>query len=251
MLCLQGDTMQLSLWLVTSSLAAVLGMEQLEDGVCRAPNGKDGFPGIPGLDGRPGQKGDVGEPGRSAPRTGIRGPKGDKGESGLPGIPGNQGYHGPPGLPGMPGMPGLKGAKGNAGSFQQQQHPAFSASRTMSLFRGTTVVFNNIITNEENSYSPQTGEFTCSIPGIYYFAYQVVSNGDLCLSITKNAERVVSFCDNNSRNILQVNSGSSVLSLAMGDRVSVNTIPTKGNLIYHGSEADSVFSGFMLYPQTG
>uniref|UniRef100_A0A8V0YYT4 Complement C1q subcomponent subunit A n=1 Tax=Gallus gallus TaxID=9031 RepID=A0A8V0YYT4_CHICK len=225
--------MQLSLWLVTSSLAAVLGMEQLEDGVCRAPNGKDGFPGIPGLDGRPGQKGDVGEPGRSAPRTGIRGPKGDKG------------------LPGMPGMPGLKGAKGNAGSFQQQQHPAFSASRTMSLFRGTTVVFNNIITNEENSYSPQTGEFTCSIPGIYYFAYQVVSNGDLCLSITKNAERVVSFCDNNSRNILQVNSGSSVLSLAMGDRVSVNTIPTKGNLIYHGSEADSVFSGFMLYPQTG
>jgi len=151
----------------------------------------------------------------------------------------------------MPGMPGLKGAKGNAGSFQQQQHPAFSASRTMSLFRGTTVVFNNIITNEENSYSPQTGEFTCSIPGIYYFAYQVVSNGDLCLSITKNAERVVSFCDNNSRNILQVNSGSSVLSLAMGDRVSVNTIPTKGNLIYHGSEADSVFSGFMLYPQTG
>lgn len=67
MLCLQGDTMQLSLWLVTSSLAAVLGMEQLEDGVCRAPNGKDGFPGIPGLDGRPGQKGDVGEPGKGEP----------------------------------------------------------------------------------------------------------------------------------------------------------------------------------------
>ncbi|XP_015738313.1 complement C1q subcomponent subunit A isoform X2 [Coturnix japonica] len=246
----EGDMMQLSLWLVTSSLAAVLGMEVLEDGVCRAPNGKDGFPGIPGLNGRPGQKGDVGEPGKSAPRTGIRGPKGDKGESGLPGIPGNQGYHGPPGPPGLPGMPGLKGAKGKAGSFQQQQHPAFSASRMMPSFHGTTVVFDNIITNEEGSYSPQTGVFTCSIPGIYYFAYQVISNGDLCLSITKNMERVVSFCDNNSRNILQVNSGSSVLSLAMGDQVSVNTIPTKGN-IYQGSEADSVFSGFLLYPQTG
>ncbi|XP_003212400.1 complement C1q subcomponent subunit A [Meleagris gallopavo] len=243
--------MQLSLWLVTSFLAAVLGMETLEDDVCRAPNGKDGFPGIPGLDGRPGQKGDVGEPGKSAPRTGIQGPKGDKGESGPPGIPGNQGYHGPPGPPGLPGKPGLKGAKGNAGSFQQQQHPAFSASRMMPPFRGTTVVFDNIITNEENSYSPQTGEFTCSIPGIYYFAYQVISNGDLCLSITKNSERVVSFCDNNSRNILQVNSGSSVLSLAAGDRVSVNTIPTKGNLIYRGTEADSVFSGFMLYPHSG
>lgn len=67
MLCLQGDAMQLSLWLVTSFLAAVLGMEMLEDDVCRAPNGKDGFPGIPGLDGRPGQKGDVGEPGKGEP----------------------------------------------------------------------------------------------------------------------------------------------------------------------------------------
>ncbi|XP_021273399.1 complement C1q subcomponent subunit A isoform X2 [Numida meleagris] len=243
--------MRLSLWLVTSTLAAVLGMEALEDVVCRAPNGKDGFPGIPGLDGRPGQKGDVGEPGKSAPRTGIRGLKGDKGESGPAGIPGNQGYHGPPGPPGLPGEPGLKGAKGNAGSFQRQPHPAFSASRLSPRYRGTTVLFDNVITNEQGSYSPQTGEFICSIPGIYYFAYQVISNGDLCLSITKNSMRVVSFCDNNSRNILQVNSGSTVLSLAVNDRVSVNTVPTKGNMIYHGTEADSVFSGFMLFPHTG
>lgn len=59
--------MQSRLWLAASILAAVLGMALLEDGVCRAPDGKDGFPGVPGLDGRPGQKGDMGEPGKGEP----------------------------------------------------------------------------------------------------------------------------------------------------------------------------------------
>ncbi|KAM6046448.1 complement C1q subcomponent subunit A isoform 1-T1 [Chlamydotis macqueenii] len=243
--------MQPRLWLVTSILAAVLGMALLQDSVCRAPNGKDGFPGIPGLDGRPGQKGDVGEPGKSAQRTGIRGVKGDAGELGTPGMPGNQGYHGLPGPPGLPGQPGPKGAKGKAGNILEQPSPAFSASRRSPPSMGKTVVFDNIITNQESSYSPQTGEFTCRVPGLYYFAYQVVSSGDLCLSITKNREQVVSFCDHNSRNLLQVNSGSSVLSLAMGDKVSVTTNSAAGSKIYSGSEADSVFSGFMLFPQMG
>ncbi|NXN32004.1 C1QA protein, partial [Nycticryphes semicollaris] len=243
--------MQTGLWLATSTLAALLGLVLPEDGLCWAPAGKDGFPGIPGLDGRPGQKGDMGEPGKSVLRTGIRGPKGDAGEPGLPGIPGKQGYHGPHGPPGLPGKPGLKGHKGKAGNILEQPRPAFSASRRSPPSMGRTVVFDNIITNEENSYSSETGEFTCRIPGLYYFAYQVVSNGDLCLSITKNTEPVVSFCDYNSRKLLQVNSGSSVLSLAVGDRVSLSTDPSRGSMIYSGSEADSVFSGFMLFPQTG
>ncbi|KFV01054.1 Complement C1q subcomponent subunit A, partial [Tauraco erythrolophus] len=235
--------------LVTSTLAAVLGMALPEDGMCRAPDGKDGFPGIPGLDGRPGQKGDVGEPGKSAQRIGIKGLKGDAGDPGPPGVPGNRGYHGLPGFPGPPGQLGPKGYKGVAGNILEQPRPAFSASRSSPPSMGRTVVFDNIIINQETSYNPQTGEFTCRVPGLYYFAYQVVSSGDLCLSITKNREHVVTFCDNNSREILQVNSGSSVLSLAVGDRVSVSTDPAKGSAIYSGSEADSVFSGFMLFPE--
>ncbi|NXS54538.1 C1QA protein, partial [Brachypteracias leptosomus] len=241
--------MQPRLWLVTSTLAAVLGMVLLEDGVCRAPDGRDGFPGVPGLDGRPGQKGDVGEPGKSAPRMGIKGFKGDAGEPGLPGTPGSMGPPGLPGVSGPPGPQGEKGVKGPAGNMQKQPRPAFSASLESPPSKGRTVVFSNIITNEESSYNPQTGQFTCRIPGIYYFAYQVVSSGDLCLSITKNSESVVSFCDHNSRKLPQVNSGSSVLSLAVGDQVSVSTDPDKGSMIYSSSEADSVFSGFMLFPQ--
>ncbi|KFP87507.1 Complement C1q subcomponent subunit A, partial [Acanthisitta chloris] len=234
--------------LVTTTWAAVLGMALLEE-VCRAPDGKDGLPGVPGLDGIPGQKGDMGEPGKAAPRTGIQGPKGDLGSPGLPGLPGPRGPLGSRGPPGIPGTPGPKGKKGEGGDILKQPRPAFSASRRSPPSRGSTVVFDKIITNQENSYNPETGEFTCQTPGLYYFAYQVVSNGNLCLGITKNKERVVNFCDNNSRGILQVNSGSSVLSLAQDDKVALTTDPVHGNMIYSGSEADSVFSGFMLFPK--
>ncbi|NXT65398.1 C1QA protein, partial [Chaetops frenatus] len=241
--------MQARFLLAASTLAAVLGMALLEDGVCKAPDGKNGSPGIPGRDGRPGQKGDAGEPGRPALSTSTRGHKGDAGEPGSPGFPG---MRGPPGLPGplgMAGPPGPAGPKGRAGDILEHPRPAFSASRLSPPRTGTTVVFDRIITNQENSYSPQTGKFTCRIPGLYYFAFQVVSSGDLCLSITKNGLGLVSFCDNNSHGILQVNSGSSVLSLAEGDHVSLTTDPARGSSIYSGSEADSVFSGFLVSPE--
>lgn len=241
--------MQPRFLLAASTLAAVLGMALLEDGVCKAPDGKNGSPGVPGRDGRPGQKGDTGEPGRPGVRTSAKGPKGDAGEPGHPGLPGMRGPPGSLGPTGMAGLPGPPGQKGRAGDVLAHSRPAFSASRLSPPRAGTTVVFDRIITNQENSYSPQTGKFTCRMPGLYYFTYQVVSSGDLCLSITKNGLRVVSFCDNNSHGILQVNSGSSVLSLAVGDQVSLTTDPARGSSIYSGSEADSVFSGFLVSPE--
>ncbi|NWV72704.1 C1QA protein, partial [Dasyornis broadbenti] len=239
--------MQPGFWLAAGTLAAVLGMALLEDGVCKAPDGKNGSPGAPGRDGRPGQKGDMGEPGRAVLSMSTKGPKGDEGEPGVPGLPGPPGRPGMPGAPGLPGQPGPQGPKGRAGNISEHPRPAFSASRLAPPRSGTTVVFDRVITNQENSYSPQTGKFTCHIPGLYYFAYQVVSSGDLCLSITKNGLRVVSFCDNNSNAILQVNSGSSVLSLAVGDQVALTT--AQGSSIYSGTEADSVFSGFLVSPE--
>ncbi|KAF4790975.1 Complement C1q subcomponent subunit A [Turdus rufiventris] len=240
--------MQPGFLLAASTLAAVLGMALLQEEVCKAPDGKNGSPGVPGRDGRPGQKGDRGEPGTAGLSTGNKGARGDEGDPGFPGPPGMQGLRGPPGPPGLPGLPGPPGQKGTAGEGLAHPRPAFSASRLNPPRAGTTVVFDKIITNQENSYSPQTGKFTCSTPGLYYFSFQVVSSGDLCLSITKNGQRVVSFCDNNSRGILQVNSGSSVLSLAGGDQVSLST--TQASSIYSGSEVDSVFSGFLVSPDT-
>ncbi|NXO30334.1 C1QA protein, partial [Cisticola juncidis] len=241
--------MQPGFLLAASALAAVLGMALLEEGVCKAPDGKNGSPGAPGRPGRPGQKGDMGEPGRSGLSMSIGGPEGDTGEPGYPGPPGMRGPPGMPGPPGLPGLPGPPGQKGKAGQASEQPRPAFSASRLSPPRSGSTVVFDRVITNQENSYNPRTGKFTCSIPGLYYFAFQVVSSGDLCLSIAKNALSVVSFCDSNSLGILQVNSGSSVLSLAVGDQVSLTTDPARGSSIYSGSDADSVFSGFLVSPE--
>ncbi|NWH89282.1 C1QA protein, partial [Aegithalos caudatus] len=235
--------------LAASTLAAVLGMALLEEGVCKAPDGKNGSPGLPGRDGRPGQKGEDGEPGRPGLSMNTRGPRGDEGEPGAPGFPGMRGPPGFPGPTGLAGVPGPAGQKGRAGDVLEQPRPAFSASRLSPPRTGTTVVFDRVITNQEDSYSPQTGKFTCSVPGLYYFTFQVVSSGDLCLSIAKNGRSVLSFCDNNSQGILQVNSGSSVLSLARGDQVSLTTDPARGSSIYSGSEADSVFSGFLVSPE--
>uniref|UniRef100_A0A8C3XB94 Complement C1q subcomponent subunit A n=1 Tax=Cyanoderma ruficeps TaxID=181631 RepID=A0A8C3XB94_9PASS len=242
--------MQPGLLLAATTLAAVLGMALLEDEVCKAPDGKNGSPGLPGRPGRPGQKGEPGEPGRPGLSVNIRGPRGADGDPGSPGFPGTTGPPGAPGLPGRRGMPGPPGQKGSAVTVLGQPRPAFSASRLSPPRSGTTVVFDRVITNQESSYNPQTGKFTCKTPGLYYFAFQVVSSGDLCLAIAKNGLRVVSFCDNNSQGILQVNSGSSVLSLAQGDQVSLTTDPAQSSSIYSGPEADSVFSGFLVSPET-
>ncbi|XP_073173166.1 uncharacterized protein [Lepidochelys kempii] len=237
-------------WLAASTLAMILGMAVPQENVCRALNGKDGYPGVPGLNGRPGQKGDRGEPGLPGRRSGIQGPKGDEGEPGSPGMPGNQGYRGPNGSPGLPGQPGRKGAKGKAGNIKDQPRPAFSASRKNPPTHRNVVVFDNLITDQDSTYSTQTGQFTCRVPGVYYFAFQVISSGNLCLSLALNGEKKLGFCDSNSRGVLQVNSGSGVLRLAPNDRVWLESDPRQGNRVYDGTEANSVFSGFLLFPDT-
>ncbi|XP_039768061.1 complement C1q subcomponent subunit A [Ornithorhynchus anatinus] len=238
-------------WLA-AGLVALLLESALPQEVCRAPNGQSGIVGAPGLNGRPGQKGDQGEPGFAGIRTGIQGPKGDQGENGLPGKPGNHGYRGPDGPPGPPGNPGRKGIKGEQGTVRQHSRPAFSAARMKPLLSsGNVVIFNRIITNEESRYNSRTGRFTCNVPGFYYFTFQVVSNGDLCLFIMSlkagRSKSTLGFCDSNGRRIHQVNSGSLVLELGLNDQVWLETDPEK-NKIYTGDEADSVFSGFLLFP---
>lgn len=129
-----------------------------------------------------------------------------------------------------------------------QARAAFSASRQSPEPNGNVVVFDHIITNQDNGYSGQRGVFTCKDPGYYFFSFQVVSAGNLCLSLVHKDTKVATFCDDNSDGLPQVNSGSSVLNLAAGDTVWLESDPTAGNKVYEGTEADSVFSGFLLFP---
>ncbi|XP_052491704.1 complement C1q subcomponent subunit A isoform X1 [Budorcas taxicolor] len=236
-------------WLVISVLAISLASSVTQD-VCRAPDGINGNAGIPGRPGRPGLKGEQGEPGAPAIQTGIRGLKGDQGDPGPPGNPGRMGYPGPSGPMGPPGLPGLKGTKGTPGNIKDQPRPAFSAVRPNPLTRDNVVVFGEVITNQENVYQSNTGRFRCSVPGYYYFTFQVVSQWDICLSIRSSRRdqiQPLGFCDFNSKGLLQVVSGSTVLHLQRGDQVWIEKDVSKGR-IYHGQEADSIFSGFLIFP---
>lgn len=150
---------------------------------------------------------------------------------------------------GPPGPVGDRGLKGQVGNVQDQPKTAFSASRKDPSpgLSPKTVVFDHSITNQDNAYSTQTGKFTCRVPGYYYFTFQVVSKGSLCLDLMQRDSAVATFCDQ-SQGLLQVNSGGSVLQLAQGDQVWLDSDPPGGASVYKGSEADSVFSGFLLFP---
>uniref|UniRef100_A0A8C5RKX0 Complement C1q A chain n=1 Tax=Laticauda laticaudata TaxID=8630 RepID=A0A8C5RKX0_LATLA len=210
-----------------------------------ASDGRDGHPGAPGRNGRPGQKGDLGAPGKIkkmtpaplnfAPVGGS--PPGTAGQSRFP----------RPGWP--PREQGDHGPKAQVGNLQDQPKTAFSASRKNPSpgVSPKTVVFDHSITNQDNTYSTQTGKFTCRVPGYYYFTFQVVSKGSLCLDLMHRDRAVATFCDQ-SQGLLQVNSGGSVLNLAPGDQVWLDSNPPGAANIYAGTEADSVFSGFLLFP---
>lgn len=147
----------------------------------------------------------------------------------------------------------MKGTKGNPGNINNQPRPAFSAVRRNPPMNGNVVVFDTVITNEENRYQSYSGRFICEVPGYYYFIFQVVSKWDICLSIMSirrgQIPRSLGFCDNNSKGHFQVVSGSTVLQLQQGDQVWIEKDPVKGR-IYQGSEADSVFSGFLIFPSS-
>lgn len=242
--------METSTWLLLCVLATSLS-SGVTQGVCRAPDGKDGAAGKPGRPGRPGLKGERGAPGAPGMRTGIRGLKGDPGEPGPPGSPGKVGFPGPSGPPGDRGPQGSRGPRGNPGNIRDQPRPAFSAVRRNPPSGGNVVIFDTVITNQEEPYQNHSGRFVCAVPGFYYFTFQVVSKWDLCLYVVSasrgQTRRSVGFCDTNSRGIFQVVSGGTALELQRGDQVWIEKDPAQGR-IYQGTEADSVFSGFLIFP---
>lgn len=141
--------------------------------------------------------------------------------------------------------------KGTPGNIRDQPRPAFSAVRRNSPRSSSTVVlFDTVITNQEGPYRSDTGHFHCTVPGFYYFSFQVVATGDTCLSIVSSSRgqqrNSPGFCDTSNRGLFQI-SGGTTLQLQQGDEVWIEKDRSKGN-IYQGSEVDSVFSGFLIFP---
>ncbi|XP_077631790.1 complement C1q subcomponent subunit C [Crocuta crocuta] len=213
---------------------------------CYGIPGMPGLPGAPGKDGHDGLPGPKGEPGIPAV-PGTRGPKGQKGEPGTPGHPGKNGPMGTPGSPGIPGLMGPPGEPGEEGRYKQKHQSVFTVTRQTSQYpaSNSVVKFNVAITNPQGDYDTSTGKFTCKVPGLYYFVYHTSQTANLCLQLYRSDVKVTTFCDHLS-NSKQVTSGGVLLKLQVGEKVWLAVNDYNGMVGTEGS--DSVFSGFLLFP---
>ncbi|XP_078509548.1 complement C1q tumor necrosis factor-related protein 2 [Lissotriton helveticus] len=210
------------------------------------PDGKDGEKGEPGEDGTPGRAGNPGKPGAKgkAGAIGRAGPRGTKGMQGDPGKDGAAGKKGPQGKPGETGMPGpckcgVKKAKS-----------AFSVAVTKSYPKERLpITFDKVLMNEGGHYNVSSGKYVCSIPGIYYFTYDItLANKHLAIGLVHNGQYRIKTFDANTGNH-DVASGSTILLLKRRDEVWLQIFYSEQNgLFYDPYWTDSLFTGFLIYP---
>ncbi|XP_042366605.1 complement C1q and tumor necrosis factor-related protein 9A [Plectropomus leopardus] len=237
----------------------------------RGPPGKMGPQGVQGPTGLKGNTGDFGPPGPQGPKgdVGPLGPEGPKGEIGLRGDRGIQGPLGPPGRPGLKGEIGVPGHKGNIGYRGERgtrgekgdkgekgdavviSKSAFSVGLTAQSklpAPNAPIRFDKIIYNSQNHYDPQTGRFTCSAAGAYFFTYHItVFSRNVKVALVKNGARIIHTTDNYQSSEDQA-AGGTVLHLDVGDKV---WLQVTGGELYNGlfadEDDDTTFSGFLIF----
>ncbi|XP_013866523.1 otolin 1b [Austrofundulus limnaeus] len=225
----------------------------------RGPKGERGEPGPPGIQGAMGIPGLHGKHGTPGP-VGIRGDPGHPGLQGEPGVPGPQGPQGMRGLsgpkgergyPGMRGERGFRGVKGAKGFGYSPKRSAFSVGispRKSFPPSGFPIRFDKIFYNEENHFNITSNSFVCVHPGVYVFSFHfTVRNQPLRATLVVNGLRKVRTRDSLYGQDIDQASTLVVLRLAAGDQVWMETF-RDWNGVYASSEDDSIFSGFLLYP---
>ncbi|KAK9537844.1 hypothetical protein VZT92_005421 [Zoarces viviparus] len=128
--------------------------------------------------------------------------------------------------------------------------PAFTAVITTPFPPvGTAVIFDKLLYNGRQNYNPETGIFTCDMPGIYYFAYHVHCKGaNVWVALMRNNEPVMYTYDEYKKGFLDQASGSAVLLLQPGDTVYIQLPSDQASGLYAGQYVHSSFSGYLLYP---
>ncbi|XP_042303979.1 complement C1q tumor necrosis factor-related protein 2 isoform X3 [Sceloporus undulatus] len=203
---------------------------------------------LPGPQGPPGPQGRTGNPGKSGPKgkagaIGKAGPRGSRGLKGNPGRSGGPGKKGPKGAQGDPGMPGPCSCGAN------KAKSAFSVAMTKSYPRERLPIkFDRILMNEGGNYNTSSGKFICSIPGIYYFTYDItLANKHLAIGLVHNGQYKIKTFDANTGNH-DVASGSTILPLKRNDEVWLQIFYSEQNgLFYDPYWTDSLFTGFLIY----
>uniref|UniRef100_G3ULG8 C1q domain-containing protein n=1 Tax=Loxodonta africana TaxID=9785 RepID=G3ULG8_LOXAF len=231
----------------------------------KGDKGDWGAEGSPGLNGQPGAKGEKGEMGEKGycGDSGERGGKGQKGKEGMKGEKGNrgdngmEGKRGPDGLPGAKGDPGVKGAKGELGPpgllgpvGPKVTRSAFSAALSKPFPPpNNPIKFDKILYNDQGNYSPVTGKFNCSIPGAYVFSYHITVRGHPAqISLVAWNKKLFKSRETLYGQEIDQASLLVILKLSAGDQVWLE-VSKDWNGVYVSPEDDSIFTGFLLYPE--
>ncbi|KAH0624122.1 hypothetical protein JD844_007526, partial [Phrynosoma platyrhinos] len=230
-----------------------------EKGYCGDPGekGERGERGETGLKGEKGNKGDVGvegghgEDGQKGEKgdPGVRGEKGDPGPIGMMGPPGMKGLPGFKGMRGPPGKKGARGPKGPKGEAPRTQRSAFSVGLSKPFPPpNTPIKFDKILYNDQEDYNPLTGKFNCSVAGAYIFSYHMTIRGRPArISIVCQNRKMVRSRETLYGQEIDQASFLTILKLNVGDQVWLE-VTRDWNGIYVSAEDDSIFSGFLLYP---
>ncbi|XP_077204625.1 otolin-1 [Paroedura picta] len=201
--------------------------------------GDMGIDGMHGVDGPRGEKGD----------PGIRGEKGDPGPTGMMGPPGMKGFPGFKGTRGPPGKKGARGPKGPKGEATTIPRSAFSVGLSKPFPPpNTPIKFDKILYNDQENYNPLTGKFNCSIAGAYVFSYHMTIRGRPArISIVAQNKKMVKTRETLYGQEIDQASFLTILKLNVGDQVWLE-VTRDWNGVYVSAEDDSIFSGFLLYP---
>ncbi|XP_031602853.1 inner ear-specific collagen-like [Oreochromis aureus] len=231
------------------------------------PAGSRGLPGTPGMPGPKGVKGEmgefgppgvpgsVGEKGELGPQgecrciDGADGHKGEKGDKGVKGDVGTMGLVGQIGPRGITGDMGHIGMMGPPGPCMPTIQSAFAAGLMTSFpSPDTPVVFSYVFYNIQQNYNPSTGIYIAPINGTYVFSYHVtVFDKVLKIGLFRNFMPVIKTTEASQ---LATTSQSVVLHLLRGDWVWIQVKDMVTNGMYASNEASSVFSGFLLHPDS-
>ncbi|RXM94192.1 Complement C1q tumor necrosis factor-related protein 5 [Acipenser ruthenus] len=163
------------------------------------------------------------------------------------------GMSGPRGDRGDPGQLGEKGEKGQAGECAVAPKSAFSAKLSESRGLPTNVDealrFDTVLLNEQGHYDPETGRFTCRVPGVYYFAvHATVYRASLQFDVVKNNQVEASFFQYYGNWPKPASlTGGALLHLVPNDQVWIRVGIGEYSGFYSSAKTDSSFSGFLVH----